>query len=119
MDSAVLWMLLVFFTGPIGLVIYIFARPQGNLVRCASCGNTVCRPPSNVLTAATPEIARNLSDGAGAPGWRLCCRFVPRAALSSDRSRVRLYCARLPTAAAARSQEVHRLPLCADLFRIF
>ena len=39
MDSSVLWMLLVFFTGPIGLVIYIFARPQGNVVPCAHCGN--------------------------------------------------------------------------------
>jgi uncharacterized membrane protein YhaH (DUF805 family) len=39
MDNAVLWMVLVFFTGLIGLVIYIFARPQGNLVQCASCQN--------------------------------------------------------------------------------
>lgn len=39
MDSSVLWMLLVFFTGLIGLLIYIFARTQGDLVRCASCGN--------------------------------------------------------------------------------
>jgi cytochrome bd-type quinol oxidase subunit 2 len=39
MDSAVLWMVLVFFTNVIGLIIYIFARPQGNLVQCASCQN--------------------------------------------------------------------------------
>jgi uncharacterized membrane protein YhaH (DUF805 family) len=39
MDSAVLWMVLVFFTNVIGLIIYIFARPQGNLVQCASCNN--------------------------------------------------------------------------------
>jgi len=39
MDSAILWMLLVFFTSVIGLVIYILARPQGNLIRCARCGN--------------------------------------------------------------------------------
>jgi uncharacterized membrane protein YhaH (DUF805 family) len=39
MDSAVLWMLLVFFTSLIGLIIYLFSRPQGNLVRCPSCGN--------------------------------------------------------------------------------
>jgi hypothetical protein len=39
MDSAVLWMVLVFFTNVIGLIIYIFARPQGNLVQCASCRN--------------------------------------------------------------------------------
>jgi uncharacterized membrane protein YhaH (DUF805 family) len=39
MDSAVLWMVLVMFTSVIGLIIYIFSRPQGNLVRCASCNN--------------------------------------------------------------------------------
>jgi hypothetical protein len=40
MDSAVLWMLLVFFLNLLGLVIYLFARPQGNLVRCPNCGNS-------------------------------------------------------------------------------
>ncbi len=39
MDSAVVWMLLVFFTSIIGLIIYIFSRPQGNLIRCQHCGN--------------------------------------------------------------------------------
>jgi len=39
MDSAVLWMVLVMLTGLIGLLIYIFSRPQGNLVQCASCHN--------------------------------------------------------------------------------
>jgi hypothetical protein len=39
MDSAVLWMLLVFFTSLIGLVIYIFSRPQGNVIPCPNCGN--------------------------------------------------------------------------------
>jgi uncharacterized membrane protein YhaH (DUF805 family) len=39
MDSAVLWMVLVFFTNLIGLLIYIFSRPQGNLIQCASCHN--------------------------------------------------------------------------------
>jgi uncharacterized membrane protein YhaH (DUF805 family) len=39
MDSAVLWMLLVFFTSFIGLIIYLSSRPQGNLVRCPNCGN--------------------------------------------------------------------------------
>jgi len=39
MDSAVLWMLLVFFTSFIGLIIYIFSRPQGNLVPCPNCHN--------------------------------------------------------------------------------
>jgi hypothetical protein len=39
MDSAVLWMVLVMFTSVIGLIIYIFSRPQGNLVQCQHCGN--------------------------------------------------------------------------------
>jgi hypothetical protein len=39
MDSAILWMLLVMFVPLLGIVIYIFARPQGNMVQCANCGN--------------------------------------------------------------------------------
>ena len=39
MDSAVLWMLLVMFTSLIGLAIYIFARPQGNVIQCSNCNN--------------------------------------------------------------------------------
>jgi uncharacterized membrane protein YhaH (DUF805 family) len=39
MDSAVVWMILVMVTGVIGLIIYLFARPQGNLVPCPSCNN--------------------------------------------------------------------------------
>lgn len=39
MDSSVLWMALVMFTSVIGLIIYIFSRPQGNLMQCSSCGN--------------------------------------------------------------------------------
>jgi len=39
MDSAVLWMILVMFTGLLGLLIYIFSRPQGNVMPCPSCGN--------------------------------------------------------------------------------
>ena len=37
MDGSVLWMLLVLFTGAAGLLIYVLARPQGRLVRCAAC----------------------------------------------------------------------------------
>jgi hypothetical protein len=39
MDSSVLWMLLVFFFSLLGLVIYLFSRPQGNLIPCPNCGN--------------------------------------------------------------------------------
>jgi hypothetical protein len=39
MDSSVLWMILVMFTSVVGLIIYVFARPQGELESCSSCGN--------------------------------------------------------------------------------
>jgi uncharacterized membrane protein YhaH (DUF805 family) len=39
MDSSVIWMLLVFFTSFIGLIIYLLSRPQGNVLRCPNCGN--------------------------------------------------------------------------------
>jgi len=39
MDSSVLWMLLVLFTSFIGLIIYLFSRPQGNLIQCPNCRN--------------------------------------------------------------------------------
>lgn len=39
MDSAVLWMILVFFTSFIGLIIYILSRPQGNTIPCSNCNN--------------------------------------------------------------------------------
>ena len=40
MDGAVIWMLLVFFTGIVGLVIYLLSRPNGQLIDCRSCGNS-------------------------------------------------------------------------------
>ena len=39
MDNAVLWMLLVFFTSIIGLIIYLLSRPKGDLIRCTNCNN--------------------------------------------------------------------------------
>jgi len=39
MDNAVVWMILVMLTGIIGLIIYAFTRPQGNLVPCPQCSN--------------------------------------------------------------------------------
>jgi disulfide bond formation protein DsbB len=39
MDNAVVWMILVMLTGIIGLIIYLFTRPQGNLAPCPQCGN--------------------------------------------------------------------------------
>ena len=37
MDSSALWMVLVGFTGLIGLIIYVCSRPQGELVQCPHC----------------------------------------------------------------------------------
>jgi asparagine N-glycosylation enzyme membrane subunit Stt3 len=39
MDNAVLWMILVVLTGLIGLIVYLLARTQGNLVPCPNCHN--------------------------------------------------------------------------------
>lgn len=39
MDNALVWMILVMLTGIIGLIIYLFTRPQGNLAPCPQCGN--------------------------------------------------------------------------------
>jgi phospholipase D-like protein len=39
MDNSVLWMLLVMFTSVIGLIIYLFSRPQGNVIQCRNCQN--------------------------------------------------------------------------------
>lgn len=39
MDNSVGWMFLVLFTSFIGLIIYIFSRPQGNLIPCSNCNN--------------------------------------------------------------------------------
>ncbi len=38
MDGA-MWIFLILFTGVVGLAIYLFSRPQGNLVQCPNCGN--------------------------------------------------------------------------------
>lgn len=34
-----MWVILVVLTSFIGFVVYLFSRPQGNLVTCAHCGN--------------------------------------------------------------------------------
>lgn len=39
MDSAILWMLLVMFVPLVGILIYLFARPQGNMLQCPNCRN--------------------------------------------------------------------------------
>jgi preprotein translocase subunit SecG len=42
-DNPILWMVLVFFTNVIGLVIYLSARPPGDLVKCEKCPNNKLR----------------------------------------------------------------------------
>jgi hypothetical protein len=37
MDSSALWMFLVMITSFVGLFIYLFARPQGDLAQCPHC----------------------------------------------------------------------------------
>ena len=50
LDSAVLWMALVLFTSVLGLIIYIFSRPQGELVLCPHCGNKRLRTSAKCPT---------------------------------------------------------------------
>jgi hypothetical protein len=38
MEGAI-WIILVLLTGFIGFLIYLFSRPQGNLIQCPNCGN--------------------------------------------------------------------------------
>jgi hypothetical protein len=39
MDNSALWVVLILFTGLIGLIIYLVTRPQGELVLCEECGS--------------------------------------------------------------------------------
>jgi hypothetical protein len=39
MDNSALWVVLILFTGLIGLIIYLVTRPSGELVLCEECGS--------------------------------------------------------------------------------
>jgi uncharacterized membrane protein YhaH (DUF805 family) len=39
MDAAVIWMIFVFLVPVVGLLVYVFARPQGTVVKCPHCHN--------------------------------------------------------------------------------
>lgn len=39
MDGGVIWMIVVMVFGIIGLIVYLFARPKGDLVICNNCNN--------------------------------------------------------------------------------
>ncbi|MFZ5997591.1 MAG: double zinc ribbon domain-containing protein [Nitrospirota bacterium] len=41
--SSIGWMLVVFFFGLLGLVVYLFARPKGDLEECPNCRNKKLR----------------------------------------------------------------------------
>jgi uncharacterized membrane protein YhaH (DUF805 family) len=43
MGSSVGWIFLILFTGIIGLIIYLFSRPKGDLVICEHCKNKKLR----------------------------------------------------------------------------
>lgn len=38
MENPLLWVIIVLFTGLIGLIIYLLVRPKGEMAVCASCG---------------------------------------------------------------------------------
>lgn len=40
MDAAVIWMIFVFLVPVIGLIVYVFARPQGAVLKCPHCHNS-------------------------------------------------------------------------------
>jgi len=37
--SPAAWLILIFFTGLLGLIIYVLSRPSGALEKCTHCGN--------------------------------------------------------------------------------
>lgn len=39
LDNSALWVVLILFTGLIGLIIYLVTRPSGELVLCEECGS--------------------------------------------------------------------------------
>lgn len=54
MDNAVLWMILVMFTSVVGLIVYVFSRPQGELVKCPTCGNNRLRSSATCPYCGNP-----------------------------------------------------------------
>ncbi len=40
MDNAVVWMIFVFLVPVIGLLVYVFSRPEGTMVKCEKCRNS-------------------------------------------------------------------------------
>ncbi len=61
-QNAVLWLVLVFFLGLIGLLIYVLARPKGELAPCGNCHNkkltTLMKCPHCGIEAGGGAIAK-------------------------------------------------------------
>jgi len=60
MDGAVLWMLLVFFTSFIGLIIYLLARPQGAVKVCRANHGTHLLRCRVFLSAKDQSLAHSI-----------------------------------------------------------
>lgn len=37
--SSIVWLILVLLFGPVALIVYYFARPSGQIIKCDNCGN--------------------------------------------------------------------------------
>jgi hypothetical protein len=74
MGSSVGWIFLVLFTGIIGLIIYLFSRPKGDLVICDVCNNKKfsvarvcphCGNPSRSIESKAMAVSREQCSGCG------------------------------------------------------
>jgi hypothetical protein len=75
LERASLWALLVLFSNVVGLVVYLIARPDAELCRCARCGANM-RPEWRVCAACGAEADPSpICPSCAAPvesGWRYC-----------------------------------------------
>jgi len=74
MGSAVGWVFLILFTSFIGLIIYLFSRPSGNLVVCEFCRNKkmmaarICPHCGNSALPAANSVGNRVDITVTAPG---------------------------------------------------
>jgi len=54
LQNEVLWLILIAMTGPIGLVVYVFSRPEGKLAPCQ-----YCRKPKLPISQVCPHCGRS------------------------------------------------------------
>lgn len=55
MENPLLWVFLVLFLSFIGIIIYLFSRPSGNLVSCQSCRAMKLQPTKNCPHCGNPD----------------------------------------------------------------